>query len=217
MDLSINIPRGTLDAYMADETWGKFWEINEVDFDNAATVTISDYGYATFASIHALDFSNFASLTAYTAKLYGNSLALTEVTSVPANTGIILQGTPGKTYTIPYAETADATVTSDLKAMTADTEVDPAKANYVLANVDDEPGFYRYTGTAITAGHAYLELDAAVSAAKGITLDFGQTTGIIGVGSATHTDGDYYTLSGQRVTNPTKGLYIKNGKKVVIK
>ena len=30
-------------------------------------------------------------------------------------------------------------------------------------------------------------------------------------------DGDYYTLQGVKVENPTKGIYIKNGKKVIIK
>ena len=31
------------------------------------------------------------------------------------------------------------------------------------------------------------------------------------------TDGEFYNLAGQRVAQPTKGLYIVNGKKVVIK
>ena len=30
-------------------------------------------------------------------------------------------------------------------------------------------------------------------------------------------DNSYYSLGGTRVTNPTKGLYIHNGKKILIK
>lgn len=43
------------------------------------------------------------------------------------------------------------------------------------------------------------------------------TTGIDGVKRESITDDRYYNLKGQRVENPTKGLYIKNGKKVVVK
>ena len=43
------------------------------------------------------------------------------------------------------------------------------------------------------------------------------TTGISTVKTATSIDGNFYDLSGRRVTKPTKGLYIVNGKKVVMK
>ena len=45
----------------------------------------------------------------------------------------------------------------------------------------------------------------------------GEVTGIENVKNATVEDGAWYTISGQRVAQPTKGLYIHNGKKVVIK
>ena len=45
----------------------------------------------------------------------------------------------------------------------------------------------------------------------------GEVTGIENVKNATVEDGAWYTVSGQRVAQPTKGLYIHNGKKVVIK
>ena len=51
-----------------------------------------------------------------------------------------------------------------------------------------------------------------------MSFDFGETTGINAVnGSELKVNGEYYNLNGQRVANPTKGLYIVNGKKVVIK
>ncbi len=49
------------------------------------------------------------------------------------------------------------------------------------------------------------------------TLNFASgTTGINGTRSADKADGAYYSLNGQRVVNPTKGLYIRNGKKVIL-
>jgi hypothetical protein len=52
----------------------------------------------------------------------------------------------------------------------------------------------------------------------GIPVEFGSTTSMMKV-SAEDTEGDnvWYNLNGQRVENPGKGLYIRNGRKVVIK
>lgn len=216
LDVSVNIPRGSLDAYQNDPVWGQFWNLVEIDPDNAATVTISESGYSSFACKSGLDFSGYYDLEAFTGHLNGDRLTLSSVLKVPAETGIILKGTPGKTYVIPYADVEGGTASSDLKAVMEDTEVNPLKANYVLAHVDGVPGFYRYTGTTITAGHAYLELDAGVSDSKIILLDFGGTTGIKDVEAETGADA-FYDLSGRRVAMPGSGLYIKNGRKVIIK
>ena len=45
----------------------------------------------------------------------------------------------------------------------------------------------------------------------------GTATMIISVQAENNQQGDYYNLQGMKVTNPTKGIYIQNGKKVVIK
>ena len=45
----------------------------------------------------------------------------------------------------------------------------------------------------------------------------GGTTGIQNVNRETITNNRYYNLAGQRVAQPTKGMYIVNGKKVIIK
>ena len=216
LDVSVNIPRGSLDAYQNDPVWGQFWNLVEIDPDNAATVTISESGYSSFACKNGLDFSGYYDLEAFTGRLNGDRLILSPVLKVPAGTGIILKGTPGKTYVIPYADVEGVAVSSDLKAVTEDTEVNPLKANYVLAHVDGVPGFYRYTGTTIAAGHAYLEFEAGVSDSKSILLDFGGTTGIKEVESEVGSE-VYYDLRGRRVTVPGSGLYIKNGRKVIIK
>lgn len=182
------------------------------------TATISDFGYSTFASAEALDFTGIEGLTAYTAAVNGNTVALTPVTKVSAGTGLVLKGTAGATYTIPAA-TVEGATESALKGVTEDgyTVETTDVVNYVLDNVDATPGFYKYTGTTIPAGKAYLQLPAT-AAAKSMKMVFGDATGISEVNAAAgEADGAYYTLGGQRVAVPTKGLYIHNGKKVIVK
>ena len=48
-------------------------------------------------------------------------------------------------------------------------------------------------------------------------FETGETTGVANIENPVSADGAYYNLNGQQVANPTKGVYIKNGKKVIIK
>ena len=83
--------------------------------------------------------------------------------------------------------------------------------------------FWYSTGqTAVKAFRCWFDLGAVLNK----ETDFGapayfvfedNTTGIGDVKRETITDDRYYNLKGQQVENPTKGLYIKNGKKVVVK
>ena len=57
--------------------------------------TITSAGWATLYTPYALDFSGIDGLTAYTATLDGETVILTAVNDVPANTGVVLKGTEG--------------------------------------------------------------------------------------------------------------------------
>lgn len=84
-------------------------------------------------------------------------------------------------------------------------------------------GFYKVKSnvTNIPGNKAFLVLTNAEAQAKGFVLEFedGSTTGIETIENSKHSteDGVYYDLQGRRVENPTRGVYIVNGKKVVIK
>ena len=102
---------------------------------------------------------------------------------------------------------SDGTVTGDEETI------------YVLAKGTNGVGFYLVEkGSAITAGKAYLEVSGGAARQFIGFGDDNETTGIQTVANSQQSAANsYYDLQGRRVAQPTKGLYIVNGKKVVIK
>jgi hypothetical protein len=170
--------------------------------------------YTTLTSAYALDFTGLAGLEAYIAtSVSAGSVQLTQVNKVPANTGLVLKATtPGSAVNVPVFDGTGADDVSANKmagSATATTAV-AADAGYILKDGVFQPS----SGGDLPAGKAYLNI--AVSAPT-LTLDFGGTTGIKSVDNGQVTVDSYYNLAGQRVAQPTKGLYIVNGKKVILK
>jgi hypothetical protein len=89
---------------------------------------------------------------------------------------------------------------------------------YRLGYKSGTVGFYKYSSASAPAGIIYISaLDAG---ANFLSFDFGDATGIESLTPDPSPKGEgseYYNLAGQRVAQPTKGLYIVNGRKVVIK
>ncbi len=180
------------------------------------SATISAAGWSTLYTDYALNFSG-TGLTAYTATCDGSKVTLTEVENVPAGTGVVLKGT-AKDYDIPVAASS-STAKGDLKGSTTDAKAYETDYNYyyLALNGESKAQFKKLTSGSIAAGKAYLQLDKGITAPS-FDIDFGGTTGINMVkGEESKVNGEYYNLAGQRVAQPTKGLYIVNGKKIVIK
>lgn len=190
----------------------------KADGSSTVTKTISAAGYATFCCNRAVDFSN-TGLTAYIAKKdASNNVTFTAVTKVPAKTGVLLKGDEGS-YTInsTWSDELDDVTDNVLVGVTADTKV--AAGSFVLMSGADGVGFYKTTKDfTVGANTAYIE--ALPTAVRFISLDTeGEiSTGIENLKKENNVlNNEYYNLSGQRVVKPTKGLYIVNGKKMVIK
>ena len=187
-----------------------------------ATIEVTDAGWATYYTPFALDFTKEddyytpGKLTAYTAKLVDGEVVLTKVDDVPAGTGVVLKAAEG-TYNVPEAASS-TTDKGDLQGNNNQetyVEVD-GWTFYVLGMNGNEAQFQRASSGSIPAGKAYLMVYSGE--ARALNVVFGDATGIEAVKKAeTVADGAYYNLAGQRVAQPTKGLYIVNGKKVVIK
>lgn len=194
------------------------------------STTITAAGYATFSSTYAVDFSE-SGLAAYTATVSENKVVMTPIENgiVPANTGVILKGA-ARDYTGVITTTEAVIENNDLVAATeeiaslaTETTVDEVKyKNYILNVVDQTPGFYQANDKKVAAGKAYLQvLAATVAEAKALTIVWndGETTGIeenYEFGTM-NSDAATFDLSGRKVANPAKGLYIKNGKKFIVK
>ena len=192
------------------------------------TLTIGSTGYATFCSTNDLDFSDVDGMTAYTGAGFNTStgvLTTLEVTDVPAGTGLLLVGTPGS-YEVPV-KTSYSIYANLLQGVTESTtlqQTDGGYRNYILANGTHGIGFYLVSsaGGSLGAGKAYLRIPTEAAPAIqmiGIYLH-DNTTGIHETQtSSSAANTGYYTLSGQHFSGqPAKpGLYIKDGRKVIIK
>lgn len=183
-------------------------------------VAVSAVKFATYVPV--INVVAPANVKVYTAKVNEAKSAVV-LTEVPANS-VIAKGTPvlvgaeEGSYTFEASADEAATVAdNDLKAATADTKGDGSTV-YALVEQDGKAVFAPLVeGVAVSVGHAYLELPAA-GATRFYSIQFGgETTGINEVNAAAKADGAYYTLQGVKTSKAAKGIYIHNGKKVVIK
>ena len=149
---------------------------------------------------------------------------------IPKQTGFVLQGPANSTVIYEANVTGtEESVAGNLLIGTATEQQFSAtgKRFYILANGDQGMGFYKQ-GTRygmsikLKAHRAGLRLDESVARAKSIVFDFdaareeAETTGIQNVPTNGERQDDVvYDLQGRRVTNPTHGIYIINGKKVI--
>lgn len=191
------------------------------------SIEIGATEWGTFASDYNLDFSQAeAGLTAYkVTDRTSTAIEKEELTGiVPAGTPMLLNAPGGAgTYTVPVATSAGTPITGNcLQAGTgAAVSQNASYDRYVLVN-DGGAKFKKITSNSATVAtnRAYLEFDKIISSRDILSIDGGDATGINmvnGEGLKINGSDVYYNLQGQRVLYPTKGLYIVNGKKVIIK
>lgn len=183
---------------------------NPVEF--AAKLSVGTPGYATLSWPTALDFAGTGLKASVATGVENGFVQRAEVTSVPAETPVIIEAAAGS-YNLKGAAEAAAPATNILVG-TAAAAYTATSSTFALASKTDGVGFYRcQAGVEIPKYKAYIE-DAG-SAAEGFLFE--ETTGISTI-DAQEADAESYTLSGVRVNQPAqKGIYIVNGKKVVVK
>lgn len=188
--------------------------------------TLGTNGYATFASPYALDLTTAnlpTGLTAYKAAVSGTTVTFTALDqTVPANTGVLLKGAASETYSIPVV--ASGTTVSDNAFLVNDGGTTfTGDDNYYYFGLMKNTltfGLFDPSAVAIPADKAYLKvLKSNIGASRALTVMFGdETAGISQMENGRlNNEESVFSLSGQRVSQPTKGLYIVNGKKVIIK
>jgi len=212
-------------------------DITEVLFTNDATkrigglkvylntssvpVSISDSGLATFASDVALDFSAVTGIEAYIATTDGSTITLARKNKIAADTGVLLRSVSGDAINkdVPVTTAASDDVTGNIFVRGNDAAVATSadgKYNWILSKKSGVVGFYHANGNNVAKNRAYLQT-ATASARINLNFDDEDATAIEAVKTQNVENGQYFNLAGQRVAQPTKGLYIVNGKKVIIK
>lgn len=199
------------------------WLVEEV---KTLDVTMNTVGDETWATLY-LPFSvtTPTGLTAYTGTQKDeNTIELTAIEDdvIPAGTGVVLKGTTDS-YTLTLTNDEAAPVEDNVISGTClPISVTEAELEnyYVLSTLEGVIGLYwPMTGTTeLAANKAFIEKPEAAGAA-GYRFVFGDNTtvGIDGVTLGQPDNTPYYDLSGRRIAQPAKGIYIHNGKKVFIK
>ncbi|MDO4981072.1 MAG: Ig-like domain-containing protein [Prevotellaceae bacterium] len=223
-DFSANItPNSSSIKINFSVTDGKRFFLDEINVAAPSTsetvdVTIPASGWGTFCYQYPLDFTVEAIPEGL--KVYAvSSSSTTNVTLSEINqkliggTGMIINGTPGKAYTLKIADKGTAySGTNLLTGTLSPTYIE--KGQYFLKNGQF---VYSSAGT-LPANKAYLKSANAPEAAANLDFVVEDVTGISVMRNAViEKDGRWYDISGRAVSPTSKGIYIHNGKKYVIK
>ena len=211
------------------------WTINyvyEATGTDAYTVNISDTGYSTFFAHAEVAIPENVKAYYVTAEgINGNYATLTQIENIiPANTAVILEGAKGQ-YTFNVSETGATAVSGNLLKGTA-VNSNITEEAYVLSN-NGGVGLYKAETTDVStsggelkvflnnAGKAYLPASAVPTTAQGAaSFSFrfeGGTTDISEVKGDNGNVKTIYDLTGRQVNAVERGIYIINGKKVLVK
>ena len=210
---------------------------NQLRIRMADKVTMNGLGIMSYASDNALDFSNVSDLTAHYASGFTSTannagvLTMTQVETTPAGEGLMLKGTANETFYVPalFNLTPEALTGNNLKGLTKITEVETTegdKTNFILSQQKGVIAWYPLAAKyALKAHSAYLQLltnDVFTNdGTRAISMEFedGVTTGLIQIATGDVEDGDWYGIDGVKFNQkPTqRGVYINNGRKVIVK
>ena len=192
-------------------------------------ITMNSIGIMSFSCLENLDFTNVSGLRAYVAlsDADGNgNITLTRTYRPTSLTGMVLCGEPSTTYVVPTINSNMQNYQNNrLHHVIEATEVDKTDGywtHYILAKKNGNVGFYPLSGKGTLKPYsAYLQLHKDAGS-RGLVLNFEEEGTPTGVGhteitESTEMSDAIYDLQGRRIEKPKKGLYIVNGRKVMIK
>lgn len=188
---------------------------------NALTVGNVSANIATYSSPFPVKLPK--GVDAYIAKQDGENIVLQKITgALPANTGVILSSETAKEY-IPTARTTEPLATETEGNMLVATTGNAVETNvnaYILSKNGNTAVFKKLKSDARTIAQykAYLELNGAQSAQlMKFAFAGSDLTGIQNVTETSAKSNTAYDLAGRKVGKLQKGIYIVNGKKVIVK
>lgn len=205
-----------------DENNSSAFTFEEVTYPN--TITFHDAQNINGVSHIATFSAPFATIIPTGVKAYYVSAKGAEATmtaidaqAIPANQGVILTSESGEAATmVPAAgETAAAITGNQLGHSAGAAKTLTAGEGYILGNGTEGTAFYPCKAGSLPSNKAYLLGNGESSA---IVMNFGNAvTGINTIAAPASAKAPIFDLSGRRVVKATKGLYIQNGKKFIVK
>ena len=201
--------------------------LGNINLYNVVKVKLAASGYASFCSPLPLDLPSAEDYAAYKVAQVNKdapTVLFEKITGpVPAGTPFILygEGMGGTTVNLPVATGETTEVTGNaLIGTLVPTEITTETGEFTNFGLSGG-SFVKMNPGTIPANKAYLPVLTSYlpTSAPALTIVFGddETTGIGATLNDRENDNVIYDLSGRRVAQPTKGIYIMNGKKVVIK
>ena len=176
-------------------------------------VTIGTTGYSTFYTPVALEIPE--GITAYYAVVNGEYIDLYEFEgTIPANQAAILKGTQGTHY-FAITDDVEFTGTNNLQGTVKKIATSSVTNPYTLqsdATAEEGVVMRKSNGTNINGFKMYMSISDAEAAAFSFRFPTG-TTAIESVEA--ESNGRVYDLFGRPVENPTKGIYVVDGNKVI--
>ena len=218
---------------------GNNWKNFKFNTISAAAIhkesTESTY-YTTFSNQFSdTELTSDAKIELYNVKVDDGKLVLTMRgdNQVAKGEGVLVKAKSNTTINVKYLNTTKEKASENqLVAMPAIGDVVKAtngKRIYRLTYKDNSAktdlGFYLASvgetkdGSVVNcvAGKAYLEVPSETSYSKGFGIDNAETTSVDSMPIESEENTIIYNLNGQAVSNPSKGIYIKNNKKFVVK
>lgn len=207
-----------------------------VTFTPATITAVAEAGskdyYATFSSSYGNMALTGSGLVLYDAKVEGDQLVLTSHTGnlVAQGEGVLVKASAAKITVAP----TDASVTADVYGSSTHLVATPGikqvvspesdefklyRLTYNKPSANEGLGFFSTASGTINAqpGKAYLKVRTTIGASlKGFLIN-PYPTGVEAIGVDADCDNTIYDLCGRRVENPSNGIYIQNGKKILVK
>ena len=182
-------------------------------------VNVGEAGFTTYCT--NINTVSFEGVKAYIVTDFsGGNVTLKEISEAPYDTPVIIEASEGA-HKLKQMSSAAPVEGNKLQASRGSIVGGSAPAYdiYVLAEKKDKIGFYKLgNGIVVPDGKCYLEIKKSTGAPDYLAFYFGDVTGVNDVRSKmADVRGEVYDLQGRKVAQPTRGLYIVNGKKIVIK
>lgn len=186
-----------------------------------------DREWTTYCATASFDVPD--GIEAYVVKNYNEGVVtLQKVTTINKGQGLLLKPAEVEKFydATLCASTPDAYESNMLKGVTTETAISPTEGeytNFIFTKVGDAIGFYPVSAGTMPAYKAYLQIPTASLSAGSpahieVVVEDSEATGIEQVKTNKGSEDNWYTLTGVQTKKPMKGgVYLHNGKKVVVK